>query len=129
MGIRYYVYAFDHHRTDDALRDSESVLGPDPLADALGIRRGARSGVTDFRQSLPEEDMLYLGKAWPMLPRLTWPAGECFRDARPAFRMFEGGASSLSQEQRDHVARDLERASSFVGGLIPQRRGFVYMIG
>jgi hypothetical protein len=89
MGIRYYAYAFDSDRTDEALRDPDSVLGPDPFADGMGIPRGARSGITDFQQSLPEEDMLYLDKAWYELQRLTWPE-ECIREARPAFRMFEG---------------------------------------
>src|SRR5690606_32097501 len=44
---------------------------------------------TDFRQSLPERDLLYLDKTWSSLQMLTAPSCP---DAspRPAYRMFEG---------------------------------------
>ncbi|KUM32781.1 DUF1877 family protein [Arthrobacter sp. EPSL27] len=89
MGIRYYAYAFDSDQTGKALADPLTVIGSDPLADAWGLEPGFTEGVTDFRQSLPERDLLYLDKAWPYLQRLTAPrASETA--ARPAYRMFEG---------------------------------------
>src|SRR5690606_16864602 len=89
MGIRYYAYAFDSDQTGKALADPLTVIGSDPLADAYGLEPGFRQGVTDFRQSLPERDLLYLDKAWPYLQRLTAPRSGGAA-ARPAYRMFEG---------------------------------------
>ncbi|QHC59387.1 DUF1877 family protein [Rathayibacter sp. VKM Ac-2760] len=89
MGIRYYAYAFDADQTERALADPRSVLSDDPLADAWGMPHGARIAATDFVQSVPERDMVYLDKAWSALQTLTAPRS---RDAapRPAHRMFEG---------------------------------------
>jgi len=89
MGIRYYAYAFDSDQTEEALADPLTVIGIDPLADALGLPPGFTQGVTDFRQSLPERDFLYLDKAWPYLQGLTAP-GSSGAGARAAYRMFEG---------------------------------------
>ena len=89
MGIRYYAYAFDSDQTGKALADPFTVIGSDPLADAYGLEPGFRQGVTDFRQSLPERDLLYLDKAWPYLQRLTAPRSSGAA-ARAAYRMFEG---------------------------------------
>ncbi|WP_306231736.1 DUF1877 family protein [Agrococcus beijingensis] len=90
MGIRYYAYAFEPERTEQALADPRSIISSDPLADAWGLPHGWRVGTTtDFRQSVPEADMLYLDKAWSDLQTATGP-GEDGSPARPAFRMFEG---------------------------------------
>jgi len=89
MGIRYYAYAFDSDKTGKALADPLTVIGSDPLADACGLEPGFTQGVTDFRQSLPEHDLLYLDKAWPYLQRLTAPRSSG-ATARAAYRMFEG---------------------------------------
>jgi len=89
MGIRYYAYAFDSDQTRKALADPLTVIGSDPLADACGLEPGFTQGVTDFRQSLPERDLLYLDKAWPYLQWLTAPRSSGAA-ARAAYRMFEG---------------------------------------
>ncbi|AXJ11567.1 DUF1877 domain-containing protein [Arthrobacter sp. PM3] len=89
MGIRYYAYAFESDQTEKALADPLTVIGSDPLADACGLEPGFTQGVTDFRQSLPERDLLYLDKAWPYLQRLTAPRSSDAA-ARAAYRMFEG---------------------------------------
>jgi hypothetical protein len=90
MGIRYYAYAFDSDQTGKALADPLTVIGSDPLADACGLEPGFTQGVvTDFRQSLPERDLLYLDKAWPYLQWLTAPRSSGAA-ARAAYRMFEG---------------------------------------
>lgn len=89
MGIRYYAYAFNSDQTGQALADPLTVVGADPLADGWGLEPGCTQGVTDFRQSLPERDLLYLDKAWRYLQRVTAPhaPGD---GARTAYRMFEG---------------------------------------
>ncbi|WP_028279058.1 hypothetical protein [Arthrobacter sp. H5] len=89
MGIRYYAYAFDNDQTEEALADPLTVIGSDPLADALGLEPGFTQGVTDFRQSLTGRDLLYLDKAWPYLQRLTAPPSSG-AGARAAYRIFEG---------------------------------------
>lgn len=92
MGIRYYAYAFDNNEIDRALADPRSVLSSDPLADAWGLEPGAAVSATNFEQTPPRRDMLYLDKAWSDLQNLTWP--DSFEGPpRPAFRMFEGGVS------------------------------------
>lgn len=89
MGIRYYAYAFDADMTAFAVADPLSVISGDPLADAWGMPHGAQVAVTNFVQSVPKTDMLYLDKAWSSLQALTAPTrpGEA---PRPAYRMFEG---------------------------------------
>lgn len=89
MGIRYYAYAFDADMTAFALADPLSVISDDPLADAWGMPHGAQQAVTNFVQSVPKTDMLYLDKAWSSMQALTAPnrPGEA---PRPAYRMFEG---------------------------------------
>lgn len=89
MGIRYHAYAFDSDQTEKALADPLTVIGSDPLADTWGLEPGFTQGFTDFRQSLPERDLLYLDKAWPYLQRLTAPRSSG-AGARAAYRMFEG---------------------------------------
>lgn len=37
MGIRYYAYAFDADRAQQAVDDPHSILSSDPLADAWGL--------------------------------------------------------------------------------------------
>lgn len=89
MGIRYYAYAFNSDQTEVALADPERLLSADPLADAWGFPRGAVRAVTNFEQSVPKSEMLYLDKAWSGLQRIT--ASTNRNDpARPAARMFEG---------------------------------------
>ena len=89
MGIRYYAYAFDADLTDQALADPRSMISDDPLADAWGMPHGATMAVTNFEQSVPKTEMLYLDKAWSNLQWLTAP--QAVQEApRPAFRMFEG---------------------------------------
>lgn len=65
------------------------MIGSDRLADAYGLEPGFTQGVTDFRQSLPERDLLYLDKAWPYPQRLTAPRSQGAA-VRAAYRMFEG---------------------------------------
>jgi hypothetical protein len=89
MGIRYYAYAFDSDQTEEALADPLTVIGADPLADAWGLEPGFTQGVTEFRQSLPERDLLYLDKAWPHLQWLSAPRSSSV-GARAAYRMFDG---------------------------------------
>lgn len=89
MGIRYYAYAFDANMTELALADPMSFISDDPLADAWGMPHGAREGVTNFVQSVPETDMLYLDKAWSSLQVLSAPSPSD-GTPRPAHRMFEG---------------------------------------
>ncbi|MGP4031461.1 hypothetical protein [Pseudarthrobacter sp. 1C304] len=120
MGIRYYAYAFDSDQTVQALADPLTVIGADPLADAWGLEPGSTEGVTDFRQSLPERDLLYLDKAWPYLQRLTAPRSSD-GVARAAYRMFEGEVTfaedgctwhpwvrALAPHDVTLIARDLE---------------------
>lgn len=95
MGIRYYAYAFDADQTDQALADPRSVIGADPLADALGLQPGFTSGVADFKQSVPERELLYLDKSWRYMQELTAsPSAEVA--PRPAYRMFEGDVTHCS---------------------------------
>ncbi|MCW2134450.1 hypothetical protein [Arthrobacter sp. VKM Ac-2550] len=123
MGIRYYAYAFDSDQTEKALADPLTVIGSDPLADALGLEPGFTHGVTDFRQPLPERDFLYLDEAWPHLQWLT-ARRSSGAGARAAYRMFEGqvtntdggctwwpGVRALPPHEVEPVARDLETIS------------------
>lgn len=89
MGIRYYAYAFDGDQTEKALADPLTVIGSDPLANAWGLEPGFTEGVTDFRRTLPEQDFLYLDKAWTHLQRQTAPRIPG-AESRAAYRMFEG---------------------------------------
>ncbi|MFA4841090.1 MAG: DUF1877 family protein [Agrococcus sp.] len=117
MGIRYYAYAFDAEATERALADPRSMVSDDPLADAWGLPHGFTVGTTDFQQSVPQRDLLYLDKAWPLLQALTAP-GPGDSEARPAHRMFEGRVTStdtgwhawvraLSPDEVVDIARDL----------------------
>lgn len=123
MGIRYYAYAFDSDQTGEALADPLTVIGSDPLADAYGLKPGFRQGRTDFRQSLPERDFLYLDKAWPYLQLLTAPRSSGAA-TRAAYRMFEGQVTyaddgftwrpwvrALPPHDVALIARDLETAT------------------
>ena len=123
MGIRYYAYAFDNDQTEEALADPLTVIGSDPLADALGFEPGFTQGVTDFRQSLPERDLLYLDKAWQYLQRLTAPRSSG-AGARAAYQMFEGQVTyaddgftwrpwvrAIPPHEVALIARDLETIS------------------
>ncbi len=119
MGIRYYAYAFASEQTEKALADPLAVIGSDPLADVLGLEEGFTQGITDFRQSVPERDLLYLDKAWSYLQRLTEPPTPGAR-ARPAYRMFEGHVTytdgfawhpwlrTLPPDEVALIARDIE---------------------
>lgn len=89
MGIRYYAYAFDGDRTDEALADPRAFISSDPLADAWGFEPHALVAVATFEQRVPERDLLYLDKAWRDLQALTGPT-QSSGLARPAYRMFEG---------------------------------------
>lgn len=89
MGIRYYAYAFDADMTERAQADPRSFISDDPLADAWGMPHGARIAVTNFKQSVPESEMLYLDKAWSSLQAITRPTSMA-DPPRPAHRMFEG---------------------------------------
>ena len=89
MGIRYYAYAFDNDQRQQAVTDPRSIIAEDPLADAWGLPPGFVTGSSDFRQTSPEEDMLYLDKAWVELQRITGPDAEGGAP-RPAYARFEG---------------------------------------
>lgn len=89
MGIRYFAYAFDQGLGRQARSDPLSLISSDPLADAWGLERHASGGYTDFKQAVPERDLLYLDKAWRELQVLTGPR-EPGGLARPAFAMFAG---------------------------------------
>lgn len=117
MGIRYYAYAFDADMAERALADPLSMISDDPLADAWGMPHGAQVATTNFVQSVPKNDMLYLDKAWSGLQALTGPAmpGDL---PRPAYRMFEGQvtmagygwipwARALSPDEIAVIAEDL----------------------
>ncbi|WP_155838556.1 DUF1877 domain-containing protein [Arthrobacter castelli] len=71
------------------------MIGADPLADTLGLQPGFTSGVTDFEQSLPERDLLYLDKSWRYMQELTAPVSAEVTP-RPAYRMFEGDVTHCS---------------------------------
>lgn len=92
MGIRYYAYAFDADRAQQAVDDPQSILSSDPLADAWGLEPHASVSVATFEQVSPKRDMLYLDKAWSALQSLTRSApgspaaGSCYR-------MFEGNVT------------------------------------
>lgn len=118
MGIRYYAYAFDADMTERALADPRSVISDDPLADAWGLPHGFTIGTTDFEQSLPKRDLLYLDKAWSLLQALTAPGAED-DGTRPAHRMFEGQVThtdtgwhawvrALTPDDVAVIARDLD---------------------
>lgn len=117
MGIRYYAYAFDADMTAHAQADPMSVISDDPLADAWGMPHGAQVAVTNFEQSVPKTDMLYLDKAWSGLQAITKPGATDHRP-RPAYRMFEGQVTAqglgwtawvrtLSPEDIPEIASDL----------------------
>lgn len=117
MGIRYYAYAFDADMTALALADPLSVISDDPLADAWGLPHGAQVAVTNFVQSVPKTDMLYLDKAWSSMQALTAPNG-ADEPPRPAYRMFEGQvamdgygwlpwARAIAPEEVAAIAEDL----------------------
>lgn len=117
MGIRYYAYAFDACHTHRALSDPRAFISQDPLADAWGFEPGATIVSTDFRQSVPERDMLYLDKAWRELQLLTRPAARR-TPPRPAYRMFEGQVTldgpgwigwcrALAPQEMPEIALDL----------------------
>lgn len=75
--------------TERAKADPRSFISDDPLADAWGMPHGAQVAVTNFEQSVPHTEMLYLDKAWSWLQAMTEPkAADAL--ARPAYRMFEG---------------------------------------
>lgn len=125
MGIRYYAYAFDADMTALALADPLSVISDDPLADAWGMPHGAQVAVTNFVQSVPKADMLYLDKAWSSMQALTAPSrpGET---PRPAYRMFEGRvtmngygwlpwARAIAPEEVVGIAEDLVELQHSVG--------------
>lgn len=97
MGIRYYAYAFDREMTKQALANPQSILAADPFADALGLEPGFSVGVTNFKQAVPERDMLYLDKAWRPLQILTAPTSPD-AEVRPAHRMFQGDVTFSGME-------------------------------
>lgn len=118
MGIRYYAYAFDPDETEAALADPMSVIGEDPLADAWGLEPGFTMGVTNYEQSLPERDLLYLDKAWPHLQQVTRSPSSPGAP-RVSHQMFEGGvkhtdmgwipwARAISPARAADIARDLK---------------------
>ena len=88
MGIRYYAFAFDADMTEQAIANPRRFLSPDPFADAWGIVRVGTRDIATFQQAIPEEEMLYLDKAWPLLQELTKAPPGC--PARAAYQMFEG---------------------------------------
>lgn len=94
MGIRYYAYAFNADQTEAALADPNLFLSADPLADAWGFPHGAVEAVTNFEQSVPKSEMLYLDKAWSGLQLITAPTDRN-DPLRPACRMFEGQVTPL----------------------------------
>lgn len=117
MGIRYYAYAFDADMTERAKADPRSFVSDDPLADAWGMSHGAQFAVTNFEQSVPDTEMLYLDKAWSWLQAMT-EARATDAPARPAYRMFEGQVTmhgygwipwvwALSPEDVREIAGDL----------------------
>lgn len=148
MGIRYYAYAFDAEHTDRAVADPMSFISDDPLADAWGMPHGAQIAQTDFQQSVPRAEMLYLDKAWRELQALTGPSPER-ETPRPSYRMFEGQVAmhdrgwtpfvrgvapreipaiaddlvSLLQEVRDHARVD--RESRYVEDFLTRAVDFV----
>ena len=129
MGIRYYAYAFDADRTEEALEDPMNVIGDDPLADAWGMEPGFSVGVMGARARLPERDLLYLDKAWRHLhwavatleaePRNAAGASRSAGvDSGAAHRMFEGDVTmtdrgwipwsrTITPEEAQAVGQDL----------------------
>lgn len=117
MGIRYYAYAFGNDQTEAALANPRAFIGSDPLADAWGFEPHAMVATATLVQAVPEQDLLYLDKAWRHLQALTGPRSET-GSARPAFRMFEGQVTmtdegwipwcrALVPDEVGLVARDL----------------------
>jgi len=92
MGIRYYAYAFDADRAQQAVDDPQSILSSDPLADAWGLEPHASVSVATFEQVSPKRDMLYLDKAWTALRSLT-RSGSGSPAAGLCYRMFEGNVT------------------------------------
>jgi len=139
MGIRYYAYAFDADMTARALADPESFISDDPLADAWGMPHGAQIAVTNFVQSVPKTEMLYLDKAWSGLQTLT-RAGAPDISPRPAYRMFEGQVAmhergwdpwvrALSPEEVVAIADDLVALRGSVREVDIDDRDPEYVIG
>lgn len=95
MGIRYYAYAYEAADLDEVLADPSLVISDDPLADAWGFTPHTY-GLLDanFQQSVPEDQMLYLDKAWSHLQWAIRP--EDGQQSRPAYRMFEGKVANTS---------------------------------
>jgi hypothetical protein len=135
MGIRYYAYAFDGDRTEEALADPHASMSSDPLADAWGFGPHASMAVTAFEQSVPQRDLLYLDKAWQDLQALTGSTPSR-RLARPAYRMFEGqvalssdGCSwtpwvrALGPAEVSIIARDLSELTADVARDHPRAEG------
>lgn len=92
MGIRYYAYAFNADRAQQAVDDPHSILSSDPLADAWGLEPHASVSVATFEQVSPKRDMLYLDKAWWALQSLTRPRPDD-PAASACYRMFEGAVT------------------------------------
>lgn len=118
MGIRYYAYAFDADKTDQALADPAHFISADPLADAWGLEPGFSDAITNFEQAVPEDEMLYLDKSWRVLQRLTKSDGP--QTPRPSFRMFEGDVTQgpmghlpwfrgISPDEVRAIDRDLQQ--------------------
>lgn len=129
MGIRYYAYAFDADRTEEALEDPMSVIGDDPLADAWGMEPGFSVGFMGERPRLPERDLLYLDKAWSQLQwavttleagrrRSGGNSGPGGAGGGTAHRMFEGDVTmtdrgwvpwsrTITPEEARGVGKDL----------------------
>lgn len=117
MGIRYYAYAFDPERTEQAFADPGRFISADPLADAWGFPPGASFATPTFEQAVSPRDMLYLDKAWRALQALTGPTAG--RSARPSFQMFEGDVThheygwdrfvrALGPDELPAIAADLD---------------------
>lgn len=132
MGIRYYAYAFDSDLTALALADPQSFISDDPLADAWGMPHGAQVATTNFVQSMPKTEMLYLDKAWSALQALSAP-GDPDVAPRPAYRMFEGQVTmteygwipwvrALAPREVVEVAADLAKLEQSIGDVpVPAR--------
>jgi len=89
MGIRYYAYAYDRDRTQEALERPFAILSSDPLADAWGLEPHASVSTATFQQVPSLRDMLYLDKAWSSLQSLTAPVDDG-ASGESCYRMFEG---------------------------------------
>lgn len=103
--------------TARAQADPRSFISDDPLADAWRMPHGAQTAVTNFEQSVPKKDMLYLDKAWSWLQAMTKPSAT-EHGPRPVYRMFEGQVTmqgygwmpwvrAVSPEEVLEIAEDL----------------------